>query len=144
MVWRCWAIFIVINIKITNDSYMFILFYFLDNIKKLMEKDLMRKEDNNIWLPILDNLCNTSTQSLWLADSARTPQIVWAIALQKKDFITKKQRFLWTVTIYTCSRNFQSPEKMPIFNVSIMTGRNRGHWGYKEWNQRPAFRSSSQ
>lgn len=123
MVWRCWAIFIVINIKITNNSFMFILFYFLDNIKKLMEKNLMRKEDNNIYLPILENLCNTSTQSLWLADSARTPQIVWAIALLKKDLITKKQRSLWTVTIYTCSRHFQSPEIMPIFYVSIMTGR---------------------
>ena len=48
MVWRFWAIFMVINIKSTNGSYMFILFYFLDNIKKLMEKHLMRKEDNNI------------------------------------------------------------------------------------------------
>lgn len=28
---------------------MFILFYFLDNIKKLMEKHLIRKEDNNTY-----------------------------------------------------------------------------------------------
>ena len=31
------------NIKIRNDNYIIILFYFLDNMKKLTEKHIMRK-----------------------------------------------------------------------------------------------------
>jgi hypothetical protein len=33
------------NIKIRNDNYKLIFFYFLENMKKLTEKHLMRKEE---------------------------------------------------------------------------------------------------
>ena len=55
------------NIKIRNDNYIIILFYFLDNMKKLTEKHIMRKiRILNMYLSSWDMQCqSTTTQSLF-------------------------------------------------------------------------------